>query len=44
MTLIYHQGMFDIGRLKDGDVVCISGAAGSVGLVSPSVTIAKYSS
>lgn len=26
--------MFDIGRLKDGDKVVISGAAGSVGLVS----------
>jgi hypothetical protein len=26
--------MFDIGRLKDGDTVVISGAAGSVGLVS----------
>ena len=25
--------MFDIGRLKDGDTVVISGAAGSVGLV-----------
>jgi len=27
--------MFDVGRLKDGDTVLISGAAGSVGLVSP---------
>lgn len=27
--------MFDVGRLKDGDTVVISGAAGSVGLVSP---------
>jgi len=26
--------MFDIGRLKDGDTVVISGAAGSVGMVS----------
>ncbi len=29
-----YFGMFDIGRLKDGETVCISGAAGSVGLVS----------
>lgn len=29
-----YFGMFDVGRLKDGDVVCVSGAAGSVGLVS----------
>jgi hypothetical protein len=29
------QGMFDIGRLKDGDHVVVSGAAGSVGLVRP---------
>ena len=28
-----YFGMFDIGRLKDGDNVVISGAAGSVGLV-----------
>jgi NADPH-dependent curcumin reductase CurA len=27
--------MFDVGRLKDGDTVLISGAAGSVGLVNP---------
>lgn len=32
-----EQGMFDVGRLKDGDVVCVSGAAGSVGLVGLSV-------
>jgi hypothetical protein len=29
-----YFGMFDIGNLKDGDNVVISGAAGSVGLVS----------
>lgn len=29
-----YFGMFDIGSLKDGDNVVISGAAGSVGLVS----------
>ena len=29
-----YFGMFDIGGLKDGDNVVISGAAGSVGLVS----------
>lgn len=28
-----YFGMFDIGNLKDGDNVVISGAAGSVGLV-----------
>lgn len=33
-TLTSYQGMFDVGRLKDGDTVVISGAAGSVGLVS----------
>lgn len=31
-----YFGMFDVGRLKDGETVCISGAAGSVGLVSAS--------
>jgi len=31
--------MFDVGRLKDGDTVLISGAAGSVGLVSPHPTV-----
>lgn len=30
--------MFDIGRLKDGDTVLISGAAGSVGLVRLSLS------
>lgn len=29
-----YFGMFDIGRLKDGETIVISGAAGSVGLVS----------
>ena len=28
-----NQGLFDIGELKDGETVVISGAAGSVGLV-----------
>jgi NADPH-dependent curcumin reductase CurA len=28
-----YFGMFDVGRLKDGDRVVVSGAAGSVGLV-----------
>lgn len=28
--------MFDIGRLRDGETIVISGAAGSVGLVSSS--------
>jgi len=28
-----YFGMFDVGRLKDGETVCVSGAAGSVGLV-----------
>lgn len=29
-----YFGIFDVGRLKDGETVVISGAAGSVGLVS----------
>lgn len=29
-----YFGMFDVGRLKGGETVCITGAAGSVGLVS----------
>jgi NADPH-dependent curcumin reductase CurA len=29
-----YFGMFDVGRLRDGDRVVVSGAAGSVGLVS----------
>ena len=33
------QGMFDVGRLKDGETVLISGAAGSVGLVSLFVSL-----
>jgi NADPH-dependent curcumin reductase CurA len=32
-TDIPSQGIFDIGRLKNGDNVVVSGAAGSVGLV-----------
>ena len=28
-----YFGMFDVGRLRDGDKVVVSGAAGSVGLV-----------
>lgn len=29
-----YFGMFDVGKIKDGETVCVSGAAGSVGLVS----------
>jgi NADPH-dependent curcumin reductase CurA len=29
--------MFDIGRIKNGDNVVVSGAAGSVGLVGPRI-------
>lgn len=32
--------MFDIGRLKDGDTVLISAAAGSVGLVATQIALA----
>lgn len=28
------QGITDVGKIKDGDTVVVSGAAGSVGLVS----------
>jgi len=32
--------MFDIGRLKDGDTVVVSGAAGSVGLIATQIALA----
>ena len=35
-----QQGMFDIGRLKDGDTVVVSGAAGSVGLIAVQIALA----
>jgi len=35
-----YFGMFDIGRLKDGDHVVVSGAAGSVGLIATQIALA----
>ncbi|ORY28051.1 hypothetical protein BCR39DRAFT_536430 [Naematelia encephala] len=35
-----YFGIFDIGRLKDGEKVVISGAAGSVGLIVTQIAIA----
>ncbi|CAK9783330.1 NAD(P)-binding protein [Cutaneotrichosporon oleaginosum] len=35
-----YFGMFDVGRLKDGETVCISGAAGSVGLIATQIAVA----
>ena len=35
-----YFGMFDVGRLKDGETVCISGAAGSVGLIATQIATA----
>ncbi|BEI82746.1 hypothetical protein CcaverHIS002_0306140 [Cutaneotrichosporon cavernicola] len=35
-----YFGIFDIGRLKDGETVCISGAAGSVGLIATQIALA----
>jgi hypothetical protein len=32
--LLTLQGLMDIGKIKNGDTVVISGAAGSVGIVS----------
>ncbi|ORX40844.1 hypothetical protein BD324DRAFT_612273 [Kockovaella imperatae] len=35
-----YVGMFDIGQLKDGDVVVVSAAAGSVGLIAVQIALA----
>ncbi|KAL1412430.1 hypothetical protein Q8F55_000175 [Vanrija albida] len=35
-----YFGIFDIGRLKDGETVVISGAAGSVGLIVTQIAVA----
>ncbi|GMK56318.1 hypothetical protein CspeluHIS016_0301580 [Cutaneotrichosporon spelunceum] len=35
-----YFGMLDVGRLKDGETVCISGAAGSVGLIATQIALA----
>ncbi|EIW66268.1 hypothetical protein TREMEDRAFT_70194 [Tremella mesenterica DSM 1558] len=38
--LTAYFGMFDIGRLRDGDTVLISAAAGSVGLIATQIALA----
>jgi len=35
-----YFGMFDIGRIKNGDNVVVSGAAGSVGLIATQIALA----
>lgn len=38
-----YFGMFDVGRIKPGETICISGAAGSVGLIATQIALAHKS-